>query len=261
MAFFVCIVPVCPVRAEAAHRSEQTSQLLFGELCELLESSNDFSRIRVLYDDYEGWCQTNQLAQASEEQLKAESNLVAADWANKIEIDNQPMTIPFGSSLSLLKDGKTMLGKYSLSYNGSVIDTANTSLNEANLKKFSNMYLNTPYFWGGKSVFGVDCSGFCQLVFKCMGIRLMRDAYQQATQGEVVGFMQEAKCGDLAFFDNEAGKITHVGILLTPDSIIHSSGKVRIDTIDHLGIINRDTGKRTHNTRIIKRIAEYKQEG
>jgi gamma-D-glutamyl-L-lysine dipeptidyl-peptidase len=258
MPFFVSIVPVCPVRAEAAHRSEQTSQLLFGEVCELLESTKDFSHIRVLYDGYEGWCQTSQLVEINDEQAKPRATMLAADWMNKVEVNNQLMIVPFGSSLDLLEDGKASFGKYTISYKGSTINAGNTYFNEANINKLSMMYLNTSYQWGGRTVFGVDCSGFCQLVFKCMSIELMRDAYQQATQGEVVGFMQEAKCGDLAFFDNEAGKITHVGILLNSDTIIHSSGRVRIDTIDNLGIINRDTGKRTHNTRVIKRIEDYR---
>ena len=103
-------------------------------------------------------------------------------------------------------------------------------------------------------MFGVDCSGFSQVVFKFLGIQLLRDAYQQATQGEAIGFVQEAKCGDLAFFDNEEGRITHVGIMLDADTIIHSSGKVRVDTIDHSGIINVDTSLRTHKLRIIKRL-------
>lgn len=103
-------------------------------------------------------------------------------------------------------------------------------------------------------MFGVDCSGFCQMVYRFCNVHLLRDAYQQATQGEVVGFLQEARCGDLAFFDNEEGRITHVGILLNDNEIIHSSVKVRIDSIDNMGIINRDTRQRTHKLRIIKRM-------
>ena len=102
-------------------------------------------------------------------------------------------------------------------------------------------------------MFGVDCSGFAQQVFKLFNVRLLRDSSLQATQGEVVGFLQEAKCGDLAFFDNAEGRIYHVGILLNDHEIIHSSGKVRIDAIDNAGIINSDTGQRTHQLRIIKR--------
>ena len=124
---------------------------------------------------------------------------------------------------------------------------------EASIKEISIQFLNTSYLWGGRSVFGIDCSGFVQQVFRFFNKPLQRDAYQQATDGEVVGFLQEAKCGDLAFFDNEEGKITHVGILYNADTIIHASGKVRIDKIDNMGIVNSDTGERTHNLRIIKR--------
>jgi cell wall-associated NlpC family hydrolase len=114
-------------------------------------------------------------------------------------------------------------------------------------------FLNTPYLWGGRSVFGVDCSGFTQMVFRFFNIPLLRDAYLQASQGEVIGFLQEARCGDLAFFDNAEGRITHVGILLNAHEIIHSSGQVRIDKIDNAGIVNTDSGARTHQLRIIKR--------
>jgi cell wall-associated NlpC family hydrolase len=115
------------------------------------------------------------------------------------------------------------------------------------------VYLNTPYLWGGRSVFGIDCSGFAQQVYRFFNKHLPRDASQQALQGEVVGFLQEAICGDLAFFDNEEGRITHVGILLDAQTIIHSSGRVKIDKIDNQGIFTTDKGERTHNLRIIKR--------
>jgi cell wall-associated NlpC family hydrolase len=130
------------------------------------------------------------------------------------------------------------------------------SFSEETLKKIAEIYVNTAYQWGGRSVFGVDCSGFTQVVFKCMNIRLLRDASQQATQGDAIGFLMEAKPGDLAFFDNNEGKITHVGILLNANTIIHASAKVRIDTIDNFGIVNGETGKRTHTLRVIKRIVQ-----
>ena len=115
-------------------------------------------------------------------------------------------------------------------------------------------FMNAPYLWGGRSVFGIDCSGFTQMVFRQFGIRLKRDAWQQAEQGELLGFIQEARAGDLAFFDNEEGRITHVGIMLNNNRIIHASGKVRIDTIDTQGIFNKDLNKYTHKLRIVKRF-------
>jgi cell wall-associated NlpC family hydrolase len=116
------------------------------------------------------------------------------------------------------------------------------------------MYLNAPYLWGGVTPFGIDCSGFTQMVYKLNGYKLKRDASQQATQGEALSFIEESEAGDLAFFDNEEGKIIHVGIIMSDNYIIHASGKVRIDRIDHLGIYNVDTERHTHKLRVIKKI-------
>ena len=121
------------------------------------------------------------------------------------------------------------------------------------VKQLVYKFLNTPYLWGGKSVFGIDCSGFSKLVYKLLNVAIPRDAWQQALHGDTVSFLQEAKCGDLAFFDDEEGKIVHVGILLNEHEIIHSSGKVRLDKIDNQGIQNVETKQRTHKLRIIKR--------
>ena len=116
------------------------------------------------------------------------------------------------------------------------------------------MYLNSPYLWGGRSPFGIDCSGFTQMVFKLNGIKLPRDAYEQAEIGKTLNFIEETQKGDLAFFDNEEGKIIHTGIIIDKNKIIHSSGKVRIDNLDHYGIFNAETGKYSHNLRLIKKV-------
>lgn len=248
------MVAVCPVRSEPSHKSEQISQLLFGEMCGLLESSKDFVRVRILYDNYEGWCQATQLEETDFEMVSKNSSLAGA-WVNQVSINDEIVNIPFGSSLAFLDEGKS-IEKYKMTYNGVLINPPKNAISTNLIKKYAFTFLHTPYLWGGRSVFGIDCSGFTQLVFKCVNIPLLRDAYQQATQGETIGFLEEAQCGDLAFFDNEAGKITHAGILLGSDTIIHASGKVRIDTIDSRGIRNTDTRKQTHNIRIIKRVID-----
>lgn len=255
MPFLVCMVPVCPVRAEASHRSEQTTQLLFGERCELLKSAGDFVRIRILYDNYEGWCQSVQLEESTDEEVSSENQTLAGEWINEVRINDQMMNVPFGSVLPLVHV-KGYFGKYQVMYKGAFIEPTENILTKEMIKKVAFTFLNSPYLWGGRSVFGIDCSGFTQLVFKCMNICLQRDAYQQATQGNQIDSLQEVQCGDIAFFDNEAEKITHTGILLDSKTIIHASGKVRIDMFNDLGIINNETGKRTHDLRIIKRIAE-----
>lgn len=251
MSLSVCVVPVAPLKAEPTHKSEIISQLLFGEFCEVLEVAKDFTKIKALYDGYEGWCQTPQLLPTQITDRATDKTDLTTQWSTEILFKGQPMLIPFGSSISfthLLANKDIDVAKLS----EHTWQPGKEQITESLIKRFAYTYINTPYL-GGKSVFGVDCSGFTQIVFKLLGIALLRDAYQQATQGEAIGFIQEARCGDLAFFDNADGRIVHVGIMLSADTIIHSSGKVRVDTIDHSGIISVDTGLRTHNLRIIKR--------
>ena len=247
----VCCVPVSPVRAADAHKSEMVSQLLFGEMVTILERGKDlWTRISCDYDKYEGWVTTNHLTEPPYQHAPLH---LTADWSNEVLFNGQPMRISFGSELRGLVNGQAEWGKYNWSFKGNHLDPQHVRRTEKNILKVAFMFINTPYLWGGRSVFGIDCSGFTQLVYKSFGSPLLRDAYQQATQGEVVGFLQEAKTGDLAFFDNDEGKITHVGILINEHEIIHSSGKVRVDKIDSQGIVNVDTNERTHRLRIIKR--------
>jgi cell wall-associated NlpC family hydrolase len=211
--------------------------------------------VRCQLDGYEGWATFNHLEIIDEALFNAPYTHYTAGWVNKVQLNGKPMHVPFGCPVKPGADGVTNWGKATVQFEeklavagkGDAVDT--TSLTAA-----AFLYLNTAYLWGGKSVFGVDCSGFTQTVYRTLGIHLLRDAYQQATQGETVDFLQEARLGDLAFFDNAEGRITHVGILLNDHEIIHSSGKVRVDPIDNQGITNIDTGVRTHKLRIIKRV-------
>jgi cell wall-associated NlpC family hydrolase len=254
MEIAVCVVPVSPMRKESAHRSEMVSELLFGEAAEVLERTKDFTRVRGLHDGYEGWCQSGQLAMVSNPQTTWHKQL-SREWVSVISCNDQPMHISMGSSLDMFAGGKAEAGNLHFRYEGSGWDPSLQIFDAGIMETLAMQYLNTPYRWGGRSVFGIDCSGFVQQVFRFFNILLPRDAYQQVEKGEVIGFLQETRKADLAFFDNEEGRITHVGLLLSPDTIIHSSGKVRIDRIDSMGIVNSETGERTHTLRVIKRVA------
>jgi hypothetical protein len=246
-------VAVCALRKEPANHSEMTSQLLFGELATVLETQHKFSKVRCLHDQYEGWCYTNQLIEVADTAAQLPV-LRSADWCSTIHWNNSPMMIPFGSSLQLFTHGIANFSNIQATFEGNYWEPTKTTPNEATIIGLIEKYLGTAYAWGGRSVFGIDCSGFVQMVYQMLNISLNRDAWQQALHGDPIGFLEEVRCGDLAFFDNAEGKIIHVGILLNSHQIAHAAEKVRIDYIDNQGIIHSDTKLRTHTLRVIKRI-------
>ena len=251
--FGICNLAIVPVRLEPSDRSEQVTQLLFGEHFTILEQQTKWSKIKIAFDNYEGWIDNKQYQEISEKQFDSlnESPIVLS--ADLIEFISNPknelLPISIGSSLSFLNDDTLNISNFS--FEG--IRTCGVKP-KSDLVKTAYMYLNAPYLWGGKTPFGIDCSGFTQMVYKLNGYNLLRDASQQATQGEVLSFIEESEPGDLAFFDNDEGNIIHVGIMLDNNYIIHASGKVRIDRLDHLGIYNAETNRHTHKLRVIKKI-------
>lgn len=254
MEYAACIVPVAPLYTAAQPTAEMCSQLLFGETVQLLETSHTFSRIRLLFDGYEGWCLSNQLEPIDEALALRDTHLVNGDLWREISFQEQPMQMPFGAPLNLFDHGKAQIGRYQVVYEGRFWNSSMAHENKETIRWVADKYLNAPYLWGGRSPLGIDCSGFVQQVYRFMGIQLPRDAYQQAELGESIGFLQEAHCGDLAFFDDAEGRIVHVGLLLNDHQVMHAYGRVRIDHIDHQGIVNGETGMRTHQLRIIKRF-------
>jgi cell wall-associated NlpC family hydrolase len=249
MAEVICVVPVAPIRAEGSHRAEMVSQILFGETATIISETKDFYQIQMHQDGYEGWCQKLQL-QFVPEGATILTNRYAANWVNPAVFNGQPIQLPLGAPIV-----SSTHADFEFTYEAASLDPANNAFTPAALEIVAKQFLGTAYLWGGRTVFGIDCSGFVQMVFKLFNYKLPRDAYQQADMGEAIGFLAEAKPGDLAFFDNEQGKITHVGILLSPHQIIHASAIVRIDPIDQAGIVSSSTGLRTHQLRTIRRIA------
>jgi len=251
--FGICNLAIVPLRLEPNDRSELTSQVLFGEHFKILEQSQKWSRIEMAFDGYTGWIDNKQFQIISEgafNKLTAGPIVLNGDLIEYITTPNNSlMPIPLGASVSFLDHADVNLEKFSFE---GLRATGVTS--KQNIVQTAFLYLNAPYLWGGKTPFGIDCSGMAQMVYKLNGYAIQRDASQQALQGEALSFIEESEPGDLAFFDNEEGRIIHVGIIMEDNHIIHGHGKVRIDRLDHLGIYNIDTKRHTHKLRVIKKI-------
>jgi len=258
MKYGITSVSIIPLRAHASERSEMTSQLLFGEILEVKEVKNNWSLIRNVFDDYEGWVDTKQYISIPE---------ADAIYLMNAELLYTKEIVSYVYNLSTKKEFRLVFGSHLVNFlNGKIkILTQEFLVRESPLSlsiiksreviiEMAKKFLDAPFLWGGKTPFGVDCSGFTQSVFKVCGIPLKRDASQQVLQGETIDFVGDILPGDLAFFDDESGNIIHVGILIDNQKIIHAFGKVRIDLVDHNGIFNEEKGDYTHKLRIVKRF-------
>ena len=234
------------------------TELLFGELYAILESFEDWLHIRIIYDNYEGWINKLSHSEISEQEFRRLHALPCSVSTEVVQlIENRSLQAWFpiliGSSFHGLTDQAFSAGEHEYFFEG-LTETIPQDCERSKIVEMSMMYLYTPYAWGGRSPFGIDCSGLTQMTYKLAGVQLLRDSNQQATQGETISFITDARPGDLLFFDDEEGSITHVGILLPEGRIIHASGRVRIDKVDHQGIFNLETQQYSHKLRLIKKI-------
>tara|TARA_B100000378_G_scaffold156687_1_gene126245 strand:+ start:3355 stop:4119 length:765 start_codon:yes stop_codon:yes gene_type:complete len=253
MKYGISNLAIVPMRIAAVDQAEMVNQILFGEHFKVLEVRKKWSKVRLAHDSYEGWVCNKQWIEIEEDiykQLDKEVATIAIDILDIISKDHhQPIVI--GSILPSYKSGHALINNEMYRFDG--LTTAGFTKKEK-LVENALMYLNAPYLWGGRSPLGIDCSGFTQMVYRLQGVDLPRDAYQQAEVGTTLSFVEESEAGDLAFFDNNEERITHVGIILENNHIIHASGKVRIDRIDQQGIFNKELGTHTHKLRLIKSI-------
>ena len=254
--YVVANAPVVPVRENPSERAEQSTQLLFGEVCEVIERLNSWVKIRSTVDGQEGWVSFKMVTLGDESmRLEGDESVVVSPMAVATPVDGgAELRLTLGTRLPNYSNGTfEVLGQQYL------IDSS--CVKQEDIVTIAQSLLNTPYLWGGKNMMGLDCSGFTQVVYAAMGINLLRNAREQVTQGELVSSLADAQPGDLAFFDHadrdpKATNISHVGLLLSPTKIIHCSGCVHIDTIDEEGIRLPD-GTLTHHLAKIKRIINH----
>lgn len=213
-----------------------TSQLLYGESAEILDKIGSFCKIRTGFDDFEGWVDAKHLTQISEDDFKIRKTNITTKPFGIYDLPEGRSLLSIGSEVAL-----------------SIEPLPFTNVSEG-ITKLAQQFLNVPFLWGGRSFFGIDGAGFSQIIYKIFGMKLPRNPEKQAEIGKVLDFIEESNPGDLAFFEDEDGKINHVGILLSPGKIIHVYGKVRIDDLDYSGIFNKDLNKHTHKLRFVKTL-------
>ena len=240
MKYGINILGLIPLRIAPKDQSEMVSQVLFGQHFKVLEIKENWVRIILYSDNYQGWICSKQYLEIDKidyDELSLSSPKFSMDKSSYLVDleDSSEISIPMGSTLPSLNNGLINIKEKNYKYFGEI-----SSRNINDIVTYSMLFLNSPYLWGGKSFLGIDCSGFTQLVFSICGINIPRDAYQQEKLGNKLNFSKTMP-GDLIFFINENDRIHHVGIALKDDKIIHASGKVRIDTLIKDGILKNST--------------------
>jgi cell wall-associated NlpC family hydrolase len=253
----IVTLPLVALRATDSELSEMTSQLLFGERVEILETREKWLMVRNLSDNFCGWADRKMIKCLSKEETAIFTDIAAHCVSIPMLVcrnkSGENIILPGGSLLPAFADGKSVIADevFTIESNEQLFISPITGEQFSSLAK---QYLNAPHLWGGKSIFGIDCTGLIQVVYAIGGIFLPRDVSHQVEFGEVIDFLSEAEAGDLAFFEDSVGQIVHVGIMLNSRQLIHASGCVKIEAIDYQGIISAQNGEYTHKLRVIKRI-------
>ena len=254
MGFGISKLSILPGRKEPSDKAENVTQVLFGEHYEVIESEKKWVKIKMAHDNYECWIdykQHNDIPESDYKKLQEANYPRSLDLLGivKDQTNSSYHNLPIGSKLPFFVERDFNIGESKYYFKGetSVYD-------KNNLMNYARLYLNAPYLWGGRTPFGIDCSGFAQMCYLLIGVNIPRDAYQQAEIGTVVSSISDIQEGDLAFFVNDSGRINHVGIMISKNQIIHASGQVRIDGFDQKGIFVESPDTYTHQFSQVRRI-------
>jgi gamma-D-glutamyl-L-lysine dipeptidyl-peptidase len=253
METYICENVFVPLRAAPTHKSEMLSQILFGEKYNIVDKSGSWLKIKTMFDNYSGWIDIDHLQFSTDEGNSRGYVLNRSLVCTKN--DKTRMVLEAGCEVfapdfdeKIFTIGKNIYSASS-DFSRNFISTVDP------LPDIAMKLINSPYIWGGRIPSGIDCSGLTQLAYKIFGIPIARNAADQAEEGKLIDFIDEAIPGDLVFFGNDKGRISHVGMIISRGLILHASGRVRIDTFDHHGIFKNEINGYSHTLRTIRRIA------
>ncbi|HMO38197.1 MAG TPA: NlpC/P60 family protein [Saprospiraceae bacterium] len=261
-SYGICPLSVVPVRTSASDSSEMASQLLFGELVEMLETKGrQWVKVRCQWDNLVGWVAATQLRAVTPGEFATYNEHFAynLELMQGIMSNDFFMPITLGAQLPNFDGIRFELEGLPYTFSGQAVFPGDIAPAAEFILKIARRYLHAPFLAGGRSPFGIDDSGLVQMLFKFIGHKLPRSAAQQVFLGDAIDFIEEAQPGDLAFFEDRKGNINHVGLIAPNLQVLHAFGKVRIDTIDHFGIYNQEESRYTHKLRVVKRILPMAQ--
>lgn len=246
--------------------------MLFGELCTILEEQPRWTHVQLANDGSEGWVDTKMIAPiggkdyTAYKKAYAAAAMVAYPMTYAVS-ENNGQTIPLTAGTRLAKYQVTkdevqggVVGRFEILGVGFRIDpnmviTGPLPMDEQHLLQTVRFFLNIPYLWGGKNAMGMDCSGFTQVLMSLFGKTLPRNASEQARCGRAIKDLAHIHAGDLVFFAHEGEeRITHVGIAIDRERVIHCSGRVKVEKLDEHGIYSVEQNGYTHQLVAIRRI-------
>ncbi|MCB0663952.1 MAG: C40 family peptidase [Saprospiraceae bacterium] len=258
--FAVCPLSQVPVRVQSKDASEMVSQVLFGEMVEVLEKrGKNWLKIRCTWDNLVGWCRSNQLKILT----PAEREIAQEDWARALDLcqpvmgENHHFPVPFGSVLPQYDGMRLKIGDEFFTFNGQALMKSDLRKDTEFLVKIAKRLLFAPELSGGRSPFGIDSAGLMQVIFGFVGKSLPRTAAEQVFTGEDVDFVEQSRVGDLAFFEDKKGIIAHVGLILGEGLLIHCNGMVKTDRFDHFGVFDGNSRRYAFKLRVIKRVFTF----
>jgi len=257
MIFGICPLSVVSIRSSASHKSELVSQLLFGELFEVMErKGRQWLKVRCQSDNCVGWIAADQAKPVTPSEFAAyrEQFAYSLELVQAVMGEDHFLPVTLGARLPNFDGLRFQLGEARFTFSGQAVFPEDIDQGAGFVLKIARRYLRAPFLWGGRSPLGIDSSGLVQVVYQMAGIAMPREPQQQVMVGTTVDFVEQARPGDLAFFENRNGRITHAGIILPKGQLIHACGQVRIDRVDHYGIYDVDRERYTHRLRLVKRV-------